>query len=158
MPTSPSLLHPPAMASSAAPPPSREGESHAGPAPPPHPFAGICSGGAPNQAGPSPVSSSSASSSAAPWLQSTAAADMTRGLPLGLTAGACGGASGANPPLNNALVNHPLLQVWVWEESLYRKYTQYFSSGTPGNFLYQCPTYTKTDIHTNGHTTYPRSF
>ena len=35
-------------------------------------------------------------------------------------------------------------------------YTQYFSSGTPWNFWYQCPTYTKTDIQTNGHTTCPR--
>ena len=35
-------------------------------------------------------------------------------------------------------------------------YTQYEPYGTPWYFWYHCPTYTQTDIQTNGHTTCPR--
>ena len=37
-------------------------------------------------------------------------------------------------------------------------YMQYVLIGTPSKFWYQCPTYTQTDIQTNGHTTLSQNF
>ena len=37
-------------------------------------------------------------------------------------------------------------------------YTQYGESGTQSHFLYQCPTYTQTDIPTKGHTNISKNF